>query len=378
MSEKEKLTEKDVARLLADPSGDSRAEAAAKIATQFTSQSLSDAERKMAEEIFRLMLKDAEVRVREALSINLKETPLLPHDVALALAEDVESVALPILQFSEVLSDADLIEIVRSQGSAKQVAVAGRATVSEGVSDALVTAGDEEAVTALVANQGAEISEGSLQKVVDDFASSESIHEAMVHRPTLPITISERLVTMVSDRLRDDLASRHELSDKLATDLILQSRERAIIKLSNTGGDDELQKLIWQLADNDRLTPSLVLRALCMGDMAFYETALAELANVSVINVRTLIHDRGKHAFKGLYEKAGLPPSHYPAARAAIEVSQETEYDGGELDRERYSRRIIERILTQYGDLGVEFDSNDLEYLLVKMNEMTVEVIDGA
>ncbi len=378
MKKNEKLTKKDVARLLADPSGRGRAETAAKIATDFTTQSLTDAERKMAEEIFRLMLKDAEVRVREALSINLKETPLLPHDVALALAEDVESVALPILQFSEVLLDADLIEIVRSQGPAKQVAVAGRATVSEGVSDALVSAGDEEAVITLVANQGAEISEGALQKVVDEFPASESIQDAMVHRPTLPITVSERLVTVVSDHLRDELAKRHELSDKLATDLILQTRERAIITLSNKSGVDELQKLIWQLADNDRLTPSLVLRALCMGDMAFYETALAELANISVINVRSLIHDGGKTGFKGLYEKAGLPLSHYPAAWAAIEVTHETEYDGGKMDRERYSRRMIERILTQYGDLGVEFDSNDLEYLLVKMNEMTGEVIDGA
>lgn len=378
MSEKEKLTEKDVARLLADPSGSARAETAAKIATDFTTQTLTDGERRMAEEIFRLMLKDAEVRVREALAVNLKETPLLPHDVALALAKDVESVAVPILQFSEVLLDADLIEIVRSQGPAKQVAVAGRATVSEGVSDALVTAGDEEAVTTLVANKGAEISEGALQKVVDDFASNESIQDAMVHRPTLPITVSERLVTVVSERLRDDLASRHELSDKLATDLILQTRERAIIKLSNTSGVDELQKLIWQLADNNRLTPSLVLRALCMGDMAFYETALAELANISIINVRSLIHDGGENGFKGLYGKAGLPSSHYPAARAAIEVARETEYDGGKDDRERYSRRMIERILTQYGDLGVEFDSDDLEYLLVKMNEMTGEVIDGA
>ena len=42
----------------------------------------------------------------------------------------------------------------------------------------------------------------------------------------------------------------------------------------------------------------------------------------------------------------------------------------GEYDRERYSRRMIERILTQYGDLGVEFESDDLEYLLAKMAQL--------
>ncbi len=66
------------------------------------------------------------------------------------------------------------------------------------------------------------------------------------------------------------------------------------------------------------------------------------------------------------------------AARAAVDVARETDYDGGENDRERYSRRMIERILTQYGDLGVEFDSDDLEYLLTKMNELPGDIVDAA
>ena len=80
----------------------------------------------MAEDIFRIMGKDTEVRVREALSQNLKEKPNVPHDIAVSLAKDVDSVSLPVLQFSEVLSDADLIEIVRSQDPAKPVAIAQR------------------------------------------------------------------------------------------------------------------------------------------------------------------------------------------------------------------------------------------------------------
>ena len=37
---------------------------------------------------------------------------------------------------------------------------------------------------------------------------------------------------------------------------------------------------------------------------------------------------------------------------------------------QRCARRMIERILTQYGNLGVEFDSDDLEYLLTKMGQL--------
>ena len=57
--------------------------------------------------------------------------------------------------------------------------------------------------------------------------------------------------------------------------------------------------------------------------------------------------------------------------RAAMDVARETEND-----RERYSRRMIERILTQYGNLGVEFDSDDLEYLLTNMGQLAPDTLN--
>ena len=87
------LSEEDVAKLLSDPSGSARAETAAKIAQDFGEGELSDMERGMVQDIFRIMVKDAEVRVREALAQNLKENPNVPHDVAISLAKDVESVS---------------------------------------------------------------------------------------------------------------------------------------------------------------------------------------------------------------------------------------------------------------------------------------------
>ena len=108
----------------------------------------------MAEDIFRIMGKDTEVRVREALSQNLKENPNVPHDIAVSLAKDVDSVSLPVLQFSEVLFDADLIQIVRSQDPAKPVAITQRSSVSEFVSSVLVDTENSDVVTSLVSNEG--------------------------------------------------------------------------------------------------------------------------------------------------------------------------------------------------------------------------------
>ena len=245
--------------------------------------------------------------------------------------------------------------------------------MSESVSEALVETQNEDAVTALVSNQGADISEKSLQKVVGDFGDREGIQSAMIRRPKLPVAVSERLVTMVSEGMKEELVKHQELPASLATDLILQSRERATISLSSGSSDDELTSLVKQLNDNGRLTPSIILRGLCMGDINFFEASLAELLGISLFNARMLIHDPGKLGLQAAFEKAVLPISHYPAARAAIDVARETDYDGGENDRERYARRMIERVLTQYGDLGVDFDSDDLEYLLTKMGQLPAD-----
>ena len=114
-----RLSKTDVERLLADPSVESRRETAVKIAAQYATAALSPEERRLAEDILGLMARDVEVKVRTALADNLKDYPGLARDIAVTLAKDVEAVSLPMIRYSAALSDDDLIEIVRTQGTAK-------------------------------------------------------------------------------------------------------------------------------------------------------------------------------------------------------------------------------------------------------------------
>jgi uncharacterized protein (DUF2336 family) len=361
------LTEADVVRLLTDPSGDTRAVTAEKIAKGLGSSALTNRERELAIEIVREMVKDAEVRVREALSRNLKSSHDLPHDVALLLARDVESVALPVLEFSTVLTDEDLVDIVRRSNGSKQVAVARRKTVSAIVVDALIESKNGEAVATLVGNEGADLSEAALQRVIDSYGGEQAVQGSLVQRRDLPITVAERLVALVSESLREYLVTHHELPAAVATDLVLESRERATVSLLPPGAQSEdVEQLVHQLRVNGRLTPSLMLRSLCMGDMQLFEASLAALARTSTDNARILIHDGGNLGLKSLYMRAGLPERLYPAFRVAVDVWAETEFDGLDRDRERHVCRMIERILTQFEDVGQE----NLEYLLKKLNQL--------
>jgi uncharacterized protein (DUF2336 family) len=102
---------------------------------------------------------------------------------------------------------------------------------------------------------------------------------------------------------------------------------------------------------------------MCLGDLSFFEAAFAELAGIPIHNARLLIHDPGGLGLASLYGKSGFSKELFPAFRVALEVARETPFDGGDNDRERHRRRMLERILTQFEALGAE----DLDYLLAKM-----------
>ncbi len=362
------LTRADVAKLMANPSGEMRAETTAKIAAQFSAEVLSPAERQIAEDIFRKLVKDVELRVREALAAHLKNSPDLAHDVAVALARDVDSVSLPMLKFSEVLTDEDLIEIVRDQGETKQVAIAQRSSVSSRVADVLIDVGNEKAVARLVANEGARLTEQALGRVMTEYEQSEAVSDSLARRPNMPASISARLVEALSERLQEFMQQKHDVSPDVASNLILQARERATMSLVEYGSTDtELDNLIEQLIRKERLSASLLLRSLCLGDMNFFERGLARLAGLPLQNARILIHDQGQLGLESIYIKAELSKRLFPAFRAGIELAHETDYDGGLNDRARFIERMLERILTQFEDPQSRLTQEDIDYLMGKL-----------
>jgi uncharacterized protein (DUF2336 family) len=364
------LTESDVARLLSDRSPETRVATAEKIAGEFTSGGLSQRERTLAVEIFRLMMQDAEMRVRQALAQELKACPYLPHELAKAMASDVEQVAVPVLQYSAVLTDADLIEIVTTLNRAKQHAVARRARVSAAVSAALVDHGDSEVVIELLRNTGATIEEPALIQLVQKHGTDDKVMQPLVDRSELPVTVAERLVHRVSEEMRRVLVLRHNMSDDLATSLTRRTRERVTVGLLKPGITDvEVQRIVSQLRAEGRLTPSLLLRMLCEGDLRFFEAAMATLAGIPWLNAARLIHDAGQRGLAALCRAAGLPDQLYPAVFAALAVARETAHDARDDDRERHARRSIERMVTQV-ELLPEFGVENLDYLLAKMSAL--------
>src|SRR5690606_3899237 len=96
-------------------------------------------------------------------------------NVVVKLANDAYDVAAPLLEFSNVLSDDDLIDIVANQSEEHRVAIAGRSMVTQRVGEAIVEHGQSTSVARLVRNENAELGPETVQRLVQRAASDETI-----------------------------------------------------------------------------------------------------------------------------------------------------------------------------------------------------------
>lgn len=365
------LTDEDI-RQLVKGSADDRAMAAHKICRHIDSGGqLTAEEREQAYDILRIMAGDAAELVRRALAVTLKSSPVVPHDVAMRLARDVESVALPMLNFSPVFTDQDLCEIIRIGGPIRQVAIASRPRLSERVTTTIVEHGVEKAVEVACANDNASFAEMTLAAVVQRFAKSEAVLAAVAYRNALPLAVTEKLIHVVSDQLRDHLINHQALSPQLALEIALGSRERATIDLVDQAGrTPDVKSFVGHLNRAGRLSASLLLRALAHGHMTFVEWGLAELAQVPHHRTWLMVHDAGPLGLKAIYERANLPPRLFPAFRAGVDTYHSMEEEGGVLDAAAFQERMLQRFLTQPKGANRE----DMDYLVDKLDRVRSEL----
>jgi len=345
---------------LKSPGAVDQAAVAGSVASLHASGRLSQRERVIADDILRLMTKAIEVRVREQLSEHLKYSTLVPRDVAVALARDVESVALPILSYSDVLTDDDLIAIVRGKSPARQAAIAGRRLVTGAVSDALVRDGDRNAVLTLVGNQGADIRDNAFGAVLDRFGRDGDFGAALVRRPKLPVAVAGRLVSLVTDGLKQELISRHKISPDMAQAAVKQGGEGSILSLVEPiGSIDEVVDAVRRFHRENKLTPTLLIRALCLGQLDFFEIGLSIRAGQPIDATRRQVIDLKQ--FPALYRKAGLPQGLIGTYLQILELL------AAEIDQAALLPSDVRRTTARLTDRP-DFDSRDLEQLLAALH----------
>lgn len=342
----------DIRLAVRHPDETIRALATQRICREMRDNALSKGEREFSRSLLKYIAKDSAALVRRALAITLKNSPKLPREIAVKLAQDIDTIAVPVLTHSPVFSDQDLIEILKSKAAAKVLAVAKRVSVSDHVARAIIRFGDSYAVAEVAANDGALISEDTASEMLeiynnDDLIGQDVVAKGLIARRDLPPRVVEKMITLVSEDLAVQLVKHHAVSADMAVDLASRTRERAVLDfVDQSWVSKDLTALVQAINTQGRLNASLVIRAAGCGQMRFVEQALAELSGVSLRKTILMIHDGGPFSLKVLCKRARLNENATHIISAACVIFRDLENSGLIYDRRHFQELMVERVLT--------------------------------
>lgn len=297
-----------------DADGDVRIELARKIARLVPGLSGEEnaqlRERTVA--VLQTLAEDTLPKVRAILAEEIKRSDAVPKDVVRRLASDVEdAVACPILEYSPLLGDDDLREIIAAgitEGAL--VAIARREHVSEPVSDDIAATLEIPAVAALLANPNAQIREETLDRIIDQAREVESLHRPLALRPQLSIRAMKRIAGFVASALVHRMLETNPINEDAAEEILERVRERLTREESlETKKEDESDSLAEQaeaLHRRGRLDDEFMVEQIEAGRRALLHHCLAAMAELPVDTVRKILASRSGRAVTALAWQAGL------------------------------------------------------------------------
>lgn len=327
---------------------------ASRMAESFVSGQIKEEDRETVEEIFRLLARDVEMQVRKALAENIKNSSLLPRDVVLVLARDIAEVADPLVQYSPVLSDSDMLELLKETKSVStRVAMASRQRVGLPLTIALIESGEDAVAKTIINNRGAELNDDAILEIADRFPDNGEIINMAMDRYPLPLPVAEKLISKISEGLRREIIAKTNVSAFALEDALQSTHEWASIQLMSGTPDADLHKFVEHLYNEAKLTPSLMIRALICGYARFFVAAVAVRAGVSSRNAVKLLNDPGPLGFRAIYKAATLPPGVAEAIRVVFQLAWQITGEGREILPE-FPKRLLEKIMVGGYDRSVD------------------------
>jgi uncharacterized protein (DUF2336 family) len=349
------------------PAGE-RAEATRALARAWIISDLSEQDRAAAARALLMLLDDPSPLVRQAMAEVFARSLEAPGAIVQALSLDQPSVALPVLEHSPLLIDADLVDIIATGNCVMQCAIARRVNLPASVCAAIAEVGSASAALELIENPNAELAPFSWDRIVERHGHLAAIRESMLVLEDLPAATRIALVAKLSDTLAQFVVARNWLSADRAGRIASEARDRSAVNIAARSRGEDMSGLVRHLRATGQLTAGLILRALLSGNLELFDHALAELSDLPPARVSALLHDRGGASLQALLTRAGFPQSTFAAFRVALEASQESGFVDTPGGAARLRRRMVERVLTH-----CETDGQAAEPLLILLRRFATE-----
>ena len=305
------------------PAGE-RAEATRSLARAWLISDLSDDDRAAAEGALLMLLDDASPLVRQAMAEVFARSTEAPAAIVQALSLDQPSVALPVLEHSPLLIDADLVDIVATGNCEMQCAIARRINLPASVCAAIAEVGSPAAALELIENAYAELAPFSWDRIVERHGHLAAIRESMLVLEDLPAATRVALVAKLSDTLAQFVVARNWLSADRAGRIASEARDRSTVNIAARSRGDDMAGLVRHLRATGQLTAGLILRALLSGNLELFDARWRNCPACRRPASPRCCTTAAAPACRRCLIRAGLPPSTFAAFRIALEVCQET------------------------------------------------------
>jgi uncharacterized protein (DUF2336 family) len=247
--------------------------------------------------------------VRAILAEEIKHLDCVPRRVVAKLARDVvEEVSVPILEYSPLLWDDDLIEIVKSaRVQSALAAIARRRGLSESVSAAIVESMDVSAITALLSNADARIREQTMESLVDHAEEVLAWHDPLASRADLSLRVLRRVAGFVGAALLERLAERNDLDEETRIQLNRSLRARLEKEdLHTQERQDKASVLVRDAKRQGKLNERFVESAAERGQRELVMEGLAVMADAPRPVVEKIFSSRSAKGITALAWRAGL------------------------------------------------------------------------
>lgn len=255
---------------------------------------LTDQERNLMVDIIHHLIRDVEISVRTGLAEKLQKNQTAPKELVVMLANDHIEVAHPLLQYSSVLQDIELVEVIRHRTMQHQLAIAMREEVSDVVSDALIEAGNQDVILTLLQNDNASLSKAAMEYLVDRAQIVDSFQNPVLRRPELSKSLAKKLYWSVSAALRQHIVENFEI-DPIELDDYLETAVQNLVATLDEGdkAENSSEALARQLKQNGALTTDLLIQVLRQGEVLLFEALFAELTELRLTLARRLVYEPG-------------------------------------------------------------------------------------
>ncbi len=339
-------------------SPEDRQSLASQLADFLAAETTTDSERQQIVPIVLRLSSDPVTEVRRALALRLVHVAGLHADIVFSVISDDDEIALPFLSKCVSLDPWQMLAVLRVGDGARQAAIAGRPDLSAEARAHVVRKSPLDACLALFDNQAVELGDGDYRTLYGRFGNAPEMTERLLACPDLPPEIRIAQAKRASNRMHQLMAERGWIAANDAAELVADAEETAVLKVLIEANDGELARVVPFMAGKAMLTPSIIVRAACLGEMKVAAAALAHLSGIVPARARELMAGR---SFKSLHGRSGLPQSCFGILQAACDVAREEREEGIELGREAFGRRLIENLMTRYETMPLKERAKHLE-----------------